>query len=118
MLIHKDHVSAVMDVAFSPTGREFVSGSYDRTVRIFSTTGGRSRDVYHTKRMQRIFCVNYSADARFVLSGSDDTNVRIWKAEASDTLGTWVLWIVSLILVHCRKQHLLHSSLYASYNTH
>ena len=87
MLIHKDHVSAVMDVAFSPTGREFVSGSYDRTVRIFSTTGGRSRDVYHTKRMQRIFCVNYSADARFVLSGSDDTNVRIWKAEASDTLG-------------------------------
>ena len=89
MMIHKDHVSAVMDIAFSPTGKEFVSGSYDRTVRIFSATGGRSRDVYHTKRMQRIFCVNYSADARFVLSGSDDTNVRIWKAEASDTLGTY-----------------------------
>lgn len=87
MLIHKDHVSAVMDVAYSPTGRELVSGSYDRTLRIFETTNGRSREVYHTKRMQRIFCVNYSADARFVLSGSDDTNVRIWKAEASDSLG-------------------------------
>ena len=87
LMIHKDHVSAVMDVAFSPTGREFVSGSYDRTLRIFETADGRSREVYHTKRMQRIFCVNYSADARFVLSGSDDTNVRIWKAEASDNLG-------------------------------
>jgi WD repeat and SOF domain-containing protein 1 len=87
LMIHKDHVSAVMDVAFSPTGREFVSGSYDRTLRIFETAGGRSREVYHTKRMQRIFCVNYSADARFVLSGSDDTNVRIWKASAADNLG-------------------------------
>ena len=87
MMIHKDHVSAVMDVAFSPTGREFVSGSYDRTLRMFKTTAGRSRDVYHTKRMQRIYCVAFSSDARFVLSGSDDTNVRIWKANASDTLG-------------------------------
>ena len=29
----------------------------------------------------------FSADARFVLSGSDDGNVRIWKARASDKLG-------------------------------
>ena len=87
IMIHKDHVSAVLDVAFSPTGREFVSGSYDRTVRIFKISTGRSREAYHTKRMQRVFCVNYSADARFVLSGSDDTNVRIWKAEASQAVG-------------------------------
>lgn len=87
LMIHKDHVSAVMDVAFSPTGREFVSGSYDRTVRIFNTDSGRSRDVYHTKRMQRVFCVNYSVDSQFVISGSDDTNLRVWKAHASATLG-------------------------------
>ena len=43
---------------------------------------------YHTKRMQRIFCVNFSADARFVLSGSDDTNIRIWKAQAAAPLCT------------------------------
>lgn len=42
---------------------------------------------YHGKRMQRVFTVNYSADSRFVISGSDDTNVRIWKARASDSLG-------------------------------
>ena len=87
LMVHKDHVAAVMDVAFSPTGREFVSGGYDRSLRLFKTNEGRSRDMYHTKRMQRIFCVNYSADAQYVLSGSDDTNVRIWKADASATLG-------------------------------
>ena len=42
-----------MDVDYSPTGREVVAGSYDRSVRIFAYNGGRSREVYHTKRMQR-----------------------------------------------------------------
>ncbi|KDO35683.1 hypothetical protein SPRG_18842 [Saprolegnia parasitica CBS 223.65] len=87
LMVHKDHVSAVMDVSYSPTGREFVSGSYDRTIRIFNVRSAKSREVYHTKRMQRIFAVKFSADSKFVLSGSDDTNIRIWKAEASKHLG-------------------------------
>jgi WD repeat and SOF domain-containing protein 1 len=49
----KDHVSAVLDVDFSPTGEELVTGSYDRSIRIFRTREGHSREVYHTKRMQR-----------------------------------------------------------------
>ncbi|CAH2077684.1 unnamed protein product [Thlaspi arvense] len=85
--VHKDHVSAVMDIDFSPTGREFVTGSYDRSVRIFPYNGGHSREIYHTKRMQRVFCVKYSCDATYVLSGSDDTNIRLWKAKASEQLG-------------------------------
>jgi DDB1- and CUL4-associated factor 13 len=87
LMVHKDHVSAVLDVAFSPTGREFVTGSYDRTIRIFAIDGPRSREVYHTKRMQRVFSVNFSADSRFVLSGSDDTNIRIWKTNAAKSMG-------------------------------
>lgn len=115
---HEDHVGAVLAVAYSSTGKEFVSGSYDKTIRIWNAQSARSREVYafnpnsfmgfipssfqcpswfsstiysltpryHTRRMQRIFCVNFSADARFVLSGSDDTNVRIWKAQASAPL--------------------------------
>ena len=93
---HHDHVGAVLAVAYSSTGREFVSGSYDKTLRIWNVGSVRSREVYiqnewimsryHTKRMQRIFCVNFSADGRFVLSGSDDTNIRIWKAKASAPL--------------------------------
>lgn len=86
-MIHKDHVSAVMDVAYSPTGREFVSGGYDRTIRIFNISSGRSRDVYHTKRMQRVFTVQFSVDSQYVLSGSDDTNIRIWKTNSSAPLG-------------------------------
>jgi len=86
--MHEDFVSAVMDVDYSPTGREFVAGSYDRTVRIFAYNGGHSKEVYHTKRMQRVFTTKYSGDAAYVLSGSDDMNIRIWKSNASAQAGT------------------------------
>ena len=46
-MIHKDHISAVMSVAFSASGREFVAGSFDRTIRIFPFNKGYSREVYH-----------------------------------------------------------------------
>ena len=33
--------------------------------------------------MQRVFSVAFTTDTRYVLSGSDDGNVRLWRAEAS-----------------------------------
>ncbi|CAM9443508.1 unnamed protein product, partial [Phaeothamnion confervicola] len=45
LLIHKGHVGPVMDVAFSPTGQEFASGGYDKTIRIFGHRDGTSREV-------------------------------------------------------------------------
>ena len=35
----------------------------------------------------RVSSTLYTGDSRFVLSGSDDGNVRVWKAHASDKLG-------------------------------
>ncbi|KAK7853261.1 uncharacterized protein LOC112013272 [Quercus suber] len=86
-MVHTDHAAAVMDIDYSPTGREFVTGSYDRTVRIFRYNGGHSREIYHTSRMQRVFCIKFSCDASYVISGSDDYNLRLWKAMASEQLG-------------------------------
>uniref|UniRef100_A0A183C347 WD_REPEATS_REGION domain-containing protein n=1 Tax=Globodera pallida TaxID=36090 RepID=A0A183C347_GLOPA len=85
--VHQGHTSAVMDVDFAPSGHEFVSGSFDRSLRIFSVEQWRSRDVYHTPRMQYVLSVLWSADNKFVLSGSDDMNIRLWKANAAEKLG-------------------------------
>ena len=41
-----------------------MSGSYDKTLRIFRTDTGRSREVYYTKRMQRLSSVLWSSDNR------------------------------------------------------
>jgi WD repeat and SOF domain-containing protein 1 len=51
-MIHKDHIGAVMDIDIAPTGRKFVTGSYDKTIRIFDVEKGRSEEIYHAKRMQ------------------------------------------------------------------
>jgi WD repeat and SOF domain-containing protein 1 len=88
--VHRDHVSAVLDVSYSPTGKEFCSASYDRSVRIFAVRGdsGRSREVYTAPRMQRVWACRFTPDSHFILSGSEDTIVRVWKAQASTPLGT------------------------------
>lgn len=49
--IHKGHIGAVLAVDFAPTGKEFVSGSFDKTLRIFDVNSGKGKEVYHTKRM-------------------------------------------------------------------
>jgi len=85
--VHVDHVSPVLDVDFSPTGDEFVTASYDKTVRIYRSTEPTSREVYHGKRMQNVLCCSFSADRTYVFSGSQDGNVRMWKAQASRKVG-------------------------------
>ena len=103
----KDHVAAVMDVEFSPTGEDLVTASYDRTVRLWNRANGHSRDIYHTKRMQRyvfniilylfqglfsntlcsVFSAKFTPDNKYILSGSDDGNIRLWRTNASDRSG-------------------------------
>ncbi|THH00311.1 hypothetical protein EW026_g2210 [Hermanssonia centrifuga] len=86
-VVMQAHVAAVTSCDWSPTGLEFVSGGWDRTVRVWKQGVGTQPEVYHTKRMQRVTSTLFTADARFVLSGSDDGNVRMWKARASEKLG-------------------------------
>ena len=82
------HVGAVLDCSYSPTGKEMVTGSFDRTIRLWKTDvcDGTSRDIYHTKRMRRVWAVEWTLDNNFVISGSDDMNVRVWKSNASAPL--------------------------------
>ncbi|PAA56007.1 hypothetical protein BOX15_Mlig016022g1, partial [Macrostomum lignano] len=85
--VYRGHTNAAMDVDFAPTGRELVSASYDCTVRLWESGRSQSRDVYHTKRMYRVFAARYSLDARFIVTASADFNLRLWKARASEKLG-------------------------------
>ncbi|KAM8784355.1 DDB1- and CUL4-associated factor 13 [Rhynchonycteris naso] len=87
VMVHMDHVSAVLDVDYCPTGKEFVSASFDKSIRIFPVDKSRSREVYHTKRMQHVICVKWTSDSKYIMCGSDEMNIRLWKANASEKLG-------------------------------
>lgn len=45
------------------------------------------REVYHTKRMQHVITVKWTSDNKYILCGSDEMNIRLWKANASEKLG-------------------------------
>lgn len=37
--------------------------------------------------MQRVRVVQWSLDNKYIISGSDEMNIRVWKARASEKLG-------------------------------
>jgi len=49
--IHKGHIGSIMDIDYSPSGKEFVTGSFDKTLRIFPINSGVHREIYHGRRM-------------------------------------------------------------------
>ncbi|KIM19886.1 hypothetical protein M408DRAFT_172127 [Serendipita vermifera MAFF 305830] len=78
------HSDLVDCVAFSPDGRRVVSGSWDRTIRIWDAETG---DLVIQPLQGHEFSVNFiavSPDGRRVVSGSADMTIRIWDAETGD----------------------------------
>lgn len=60
LMVHLDHVSAVLDVDYSPTGKEFVSASFDKSIRIFPVDKSRSRYVTANKPFNAVQGVSAS----------------------------------------------------------
>ncbi|ADM11017.1 WD40 repeat-containing protein [Encephalitozoon intestinalis ATCC 50506] len=85
--IYRGHGNAVVSVSFNPLGTEIASGSFDKTIRIFGINERKSRDTYYNRRMHNVFGVEYSHDSQFIVSGSDEGSIRLWKSHASKKLG-------------------------------
>lgn len=73
----KGHTSIVHSVAFSPDGKQALSGSRDKTVRLWDLETGKEIHCFagHTGT---VLCVAFSRDGKFALSGANDKTVRVW----------------------------------------
>ncbi|KAB0387276.1 hypothetical protein FD755_002232 [Muntiacus reevesi] len=49
IMVHMHHVSAVLDVGYSPTGKEFVSASFDKSIQIFPVDKNRNEEKLKEK---------------------------------------------------------------------
>ncbi|QRV96723.1 WD40 repeat-like protein [Ceratobasidium sp. AG-Ba] len=81
------HSSSVFSVAYSPDGRRIVSGSNDKTVRIWDADTGALIGEPLRGHSSSVWSVAYSPDGRRIVSGSNDKAVRIWDADTSAPIG-------------------------------
>ena len=75
-LIHDDNVRTV---AFSPDGLTVVTGSDDKTARLWDANTGKPK-CDPLKHDGKVLSVAFSPDGLTVVTGSDDKTARLWDA--------------------------------------
>jgi len=72
------HIGEVSKVSFSPQGNRILSGSTDKTARVWNVVSGECIQVLegHT---DEIFSCIYNYEGDIILTGSKDNTCRIWK---------------------------------------
>jgi len=80
------HTSRVCSVSYSPGGSHIVSGSDDKTVRIWDARTGACLGEPLRGHSSNVNFVAYSSDGSHIVSGSDDKTACIWDARTIDSL--------------------------------
>ncbi|PAV22983.1 WD40 domain containing protein [Pyrrhoderma noxium] len=75
------HMDSVDSVAYSPDGTRLVSGSSDRTVRIWNPATGDLLSTLNGHSRQ-VSSVAYSFDGSRIVSGSNDNTILVWDAQS------------------------------------
>ena len=81
---HLPHSEGVTSVAFSADGTHVLSGSYDKTIKLWDAASGALFRTFEG-HLEEVSSVAFSFSGIHVLSGSNDATIKLWDA-ASGTL--------------------------------
>ncbi|MFB2882266.1 caspase family protein [Floridanema aerugineum] len=70
------HQDSVRAVAFSPDGKYLLSGSNDKTLKLWDTSGKLLKTF--TGHQDPVNAVAFSPDGKYLLSGSYDKTLKLW----------------------------------------
>jgi WD40 repeat protein len=87
LLTLSGHSGAVTAVAFAPGGRTLVSGSTDKSLKIWDASSGQILKTL-TGDSDTISSVAYLPNGKRIISGSFDRSVVIWDADTGEAIRT------------------------------
>jgi WD40 repeat protein len=82
------HTGSVYSVAFSPDGKQLVSGSHDKTIKLWDVTTGREIKTFSGLPPSTIITVCFSPDGKQILSGSFD-GIKLWDVATGREIRTF-----------------------------
>jgi WD40 repeat protein len=82
LLVLTGHSHCVYSVAYSPDGKHIVSGSHDKTVRVWNGSSGFEIFPALRGHEDAVLSVAFSPDGKRIISGSRDKTVRVWDAKS------------------------------------
>lgn len=83
----KGHDEEVLCIAFSKDGKFAVTGSFDKTARVWNVATGEPVGRPLLGHTQRIVTVAFSPSGRCIVSGSTDCTVRLWDSQTGMPMG-------------------------------
>src|SRR5487761_1822223 len=81
----KGHREAIYSVAFTPDGKHLVTGSGDRSIKVWDSATGKEIKSFGgpSGHQNLVLSVSLSPDGSLIASGSSDNTAKVWDFPSS-----------------------------------
>ncbi|MSR30952.1 MAG: hypothetical protein EXR99_05540 [Gemmataceae bacterium] len=87
-VVFKGHTETIYSLVTGPNGKQIVSGSFDKTIRVWEAATGKELRVYAGPQahQQMVLSVGINPDGSLIASGSSDNTARVWDFPMSEPM--------------------------------
>ncbi len=82
------HSSRINSIAFSPNGKYIISGSMDKTIKLWDLVSGKEIKTF-TGHTDWIKSIAFSPDGTKIISGSCDETIKLWDVISGKEIKTF-----------------------------
>ena len=92
------HKNGINSIAITPDGKYALSGSQDRTIKLWEVSSGREIKTF-IGHSNFILSLAISRDGKFALSGSEDSTMKLWNISSGREVRTFTghTWPIELV---------------------